>query len=384
MPTPSALHTSLLMACISAPVLLSSCSGDAHSRDRNGGTVAEGYISGTVTGPQGPEAGVWVIAETGDLPTNFVKIVVTDEEGRYVLPELPDASFDIWVRGYGLVDSPKTRAEPGAVLDLEAVTAPSEREAAEYYPAGYWFSLIEVPEPDEFPGTGPDGNGISPDLGSQAEWLRLVKSGDCMACHQLGNKATRELPEVLHDYPSSEQAWDRRLRSGQAGGNMLMGLNQLGPGRAIELFADWTDRIEAGAPPPAPRRPEGVERNVVITLWDWADPTVYLHDLVSTDRRDPTVNAYGAIYGALEHSADYLPVLDPVQHTASRVPTTARDPETQPRYSPDMPAPSIYWGEEPNWSSQTNVHNPMFDGHGRVWITAALPPPPNPAICKAG
>ena len=62
-------------------------------------------IGGVVTGPRGPEAGVWVIAETTDLPTKFVRIVVTDDRGRYVVPDLPKANYSVWVRGYGLVDS---------------------------------------------------------------------------------------------------------------------------------------------------------------------------------------------------------------------------------------------------------------------------------------
>ena len=53
-----------------------------------------------------------------------------------------------------------------------------------------------------------------------------------------------------------------------------------------------------------PERPQGVERNVVITQWDWADAKSYLHDQVSTDKRKPTVNAYGKHYGATEESAD--------------------------------------------------------------------------------
>src|SRR5688500_6405776 len=93
--------------------------------------MAEGDISGVVTGPRGPEAGVWVIAETSDLPTKFAKIVVTDDKGRYVLPELPQASYDVWVRGYGLVDSPKKKAKPGANLNLTATPAPNPRAAAE-------------------------------------------------------------------------------------------------------------------------------------------------------------------------------------------------------------------------------------------------------------
>src|SRR6476620_11347922 len=95
-------------------------------------------IGGVVTGAKGPEAGVWVIAETKDLPTKYVKIVVTDDAGRYLLPDLPKGNYDVWVRGYGLVDSPKVKAAPGKALDLKAVAAPNARAAAEYYPAQYW------------------------------------------------------------------------------------------------------------------------------------------------------------------------------------------------------------------------------------------------------
>ena len=119
-------------------------------------------IAGVVTGPDGPEAGVWVIAETRDLPTRFVRIVVTDDAGRYLLPDLPEATYDVWVRGYGLVDSEKVRAEPGDALDLAAVAAPDAMAAAEYYPAQDWFALLEVPAPDEFPARGPTGTASRP------------------------------------------------------------------------------------------------------------------------------------------------------------------------------------------------------------------------------
>src|SRR5207237_5000878 len=101
-----------------------------------------------------------------------------------------------------------------------------------------------------------------------------------------------------------------RVQAGQAGATMMATLNQLGAKRTVAVFADWTDRIKGGEVPPAPPRPQGIERNVVITEWDWADPKAYLHDEVSTDRRNPTLNPNGLIYGALELSADYLPVLD--------------------------------------------------------------------------
>ena len=340
-------------------------------------------ITGTVTGPSGPEAGVWVIAETSELPTRYVKIVVTDDRGRYAIPELPKANYSVWVRGYGLIDSPKRKAAPGATLNLKAVAAPTAAAAAEYYPAGYWFSLMRIPDTSEFPGTGADGNGISPNVRSQAQWLRNVKSGGCLACHQLGNRATRTIPPSLGKFPSSLAAWDRRILSGQAGGNMTVTIDQLGRPRALAMFADWTDRIAQGELPPAPRRPQGIERNVVITEWDWADPKSYLHDEVSTDRRNPTLNANGLIYGSLELSSDYLPVLDPVRNRVTRVPLTVRDPNT-PATSPVMPQPSPYWGHDTLWTSKNNVHNPMFDERGRVWITSAVRAPDNPAVCKAG
>ncbi len=341
-------------------------------------------LGGVVTSTKGPEAGVWVIAETADLPTKFVKIVVTDDRGRYLLPDLPaKATYSVWVRGYGLVDSEKTRATPGRALNLTATLAPNAAAAAHYYPAGYWWSLLRVPAREEFPGTGASGNGISPNIRTQPEFIRQLKSGGCWACHQLGNKATREIPKELGAFPSSVHAWDRRIQSGQAGGNMVSGLNALGRERALQMFADWTDRIAGGAVPPTPPRPQGLERNIVITMWDWADPITYLHDVVTTDRRNPTVNANGPVYGALELSADYIPVVDPMRNTKSQIALTVRDPET-PRTSPKMPAPSPYWGSEVIWTSRNNVHNPMLDERGRVWLTSAVRQFDNPAFCKEG
>ncbi len=340
-------------------------------------------IGGVVTGPNGPEAGVWVIAETTDLPTRFNRIVVTDDRGRYVLPDLPQATYDVWVRGYGLVDSQKVSATPGASLDLTAVVAPDAAAAAQYYPAGYWLSLIEVPDRDQFPGTGPDGNGISPNVQSQAQWIRTVKSGGCTACHALGNKATREIPAALGEFDSMVAAWDRRIQSGQAGGSMSGGLDRMGRRAALEMFADWTDRIVAGELPEAPPRPQGVERNVVVTQWDWADTKAYLHDEIATDKRNPTVNANGPIYGALEASADYVPVLDPVRHEARQVPVPVRDVNTPVAAGPPL-APSPYWGDEAIWTSQSNVHNPMLDQDGRVWLTSRVRGPDNPAMCQEG
>ncbi len=369
---------------IQAALLAATCAamlGAAGARQASSASVPidANDIGGVVTGPKGPEAGVWVIAETTDLPTRFVRIVVTDDRGRYVIPDLPKANYSVWVRGYGLVDSAKTKAQPGKGLNLTAVPAPDARAAAEYYPAGYWLSLLKVPEKSEFPG----GEGIAPNMRNQADWIRTIKSGGCTACHQLGTPGTRRIPKELGTFPNSVAAWERRLQSGQAGSGMITTVNnQLGR-RALALFADWTDRIAAGEVPEAPPRPQGLERNVVITEWDWADPKAYLHDEVSTDRRNPTVNANGKIYGALELSADYLPVLDPEENSIGQVKLTVRDPNTPPT-SPLMVQPSPYWGSEAVWTSKNNVHNPMLDEKGRVWITSAVRPPDNPAYCKEG
>ena len=100
--------------------------------------IGEKDIGGVVSGPQGREAGVWVIAETTELPTQFRRIVVTDDQGRYLVPDLTPADYSVFVRGYGLVDSPKMRAKPGQRLDLAAAPAPSAADAAHYYPAIYW------------------------------------------------------------------------------------------------------------------------------------------------------------------------------------------------------------------------------------------------------
>src|SRR5207249_9504856 len=221
------------------------------------------------TSANGPEAGVWVIAETTELPTKFAKIVVTDDRGRYVMPDLPKAGYSVWVRGYGLIDSPKIRTAPGKVLNLKAVVAPNAAAAAEYYPAIYWYSMLKVPDKSEFPGTGPDGNGMPVALKSQAQWLDVVKTNGCYTCHQLGNKATRTIPKELGTFDSSAEAWQRRIQSGQAMIQMTTNLGRLDPPRALKLFGDWTDRIAGGELPGAqPSRPQGVERNVVITLWD--------------------------------------------------------------------------------------------------------------------
>src|SRR5262249_284804 len=123
--------------------------------------VGASDIGGIVSSAKGSEAGVWVIAETTDLPTRYIKEVVTDDHGRYLIPDLPKATYTVWARGYGLIDSPKVQSQPGKQVNLNPTVAPDEKAASQYYPANYWYALLKVPEKGEFPGTGPAGNGIS-------------------------------------------------------------------------------------------------------------------------------------------------------------------------------------------------------------------------------
>ena len=345
--------------------------------------IGDNDLGGVVSSANGSEAGVWVIAETTDLPTKFAKIVVTDDQGRYVIPELPKGKYSVWVRGYGLVDSAKVQTVPGKILDLTAGVAPNSMAAAQYYPAIYWYSMLKIPDKGQFSGPLRDKN-MPENLTSQAQWLNLVKTTGCMSCHALGTIGTRTIPKELGEFENSAEAWQRRIQSGQAMTQMVNLINRLDTQLALQLIGDWTDRIAKGELPFAqPPRPQGVERNVVLTLWDWSRPTGYLHDEISTDRRKPTINANGKLYGTTEESTDFIPILDPVRNSATEVKHPVRDPKT-PSSKDNPMAPSPYWGDEPIWDSQTSMHNPMMDEKGRVWITARVRPPANPDFCKQG
>ena len=317
------------LVAISIAVLLTAPSARLSAQQSTDPAIRIGNndLGGVVTGPNGPEGGVWVIAETTDLPTKFAKIVVTDDRGRYVMPDLPKANYRVWVRGYGLVDSPKVQTAPGKILNLQAVVAPNAAAAADYYPAIYWYSMLKIPAKSEFPGTGPDGNGMAANMKSQVDWLANVKSLGCMSCHALGTIGTRTIPKELGEFKNSVEAWQRRIQSGQTMTQMNNVVGRLGPQRSLTLWADWTDRIAAGELPFAkPERPQGIERNIVLTLWDWSRPTAYLHDLIGTDRRNPTLYPNGKFYGSAEESTDYVPILDAVDAYGDRGQTSGPRP----------------------------------------------------------
>jgi hypothetical protein len=353
---------------------------------QQGLSVGSNEIGGTVTSAKGPEAGVWVIAETTELPTKFARIVVTDDQGRYLIPDLPTADYTVWVRGYGLVDSPKMRAKPGMTLDLTAVPAPNAAAAAHYYPAIYWYTLMKIPPASEF-----GGKSAIPEKLTQNDWLKQMNNVDCIGCHQLGQESTRTIPATLGHFNSGEEAWVRRTQAGQAGEMMTNRLAGQWGGVPYKYFGEWTDRIAKGeVPKNEPPRPQGLERNIVITSWEWSTPDKYLHDLISSDRRHPTVNANGPLYGSPEYSTDNMPILDPKTNKASFFKMPVRDADMPLSLGPGHAgaikpmADSPYWGSQALWDTRANNHNSMFDDKGRVWLTASVRGQDNPAYCKKG
>ena len=348
--------------------------------------IGESDLGGVVSGPKGPEAGVWVIAETTDLPTRYIKSVVTDDRGRYIIPELPAAEYQVFVRGYGLVDSPRVRARPGRIVNHTAAPAPTERAAAEYYPAIYWYTMMKIPPAKDFGG----GSNIPKNI-TQETWRQRMNNVDCVGCHQLGQKATRTIPPQLGSFKTHEEAWIRRVASGQSGYMMAGRLGgQLG-GVPYKYFGDWTERVAKGElPKNKPPRPQGIERNVVVTVWEWSTPDKYLHDLISSDRRKPTVNAYGKLYGSPEYSTDMMPILDPRTHQVTYFKMPVADPNMPVSLGPGHAgavkptAPSPYWGDAVLWDTRANNHNAMFDDRSRLWIAASVRGLKNPVWCAKG
>jgi hypothetical protein len=369
------------IAAVAASVVASAA---AAQTDR---TPAEGFITGTVTSTRGPEAGVWVIAETDELKTPFIKIVVTDDAGRYALPQLPTATYNVWVRGYGLADSDKVEGRPGdTALNLTAKIASSPAEAAKVYPGNYWFSLLQPPAKSEFPGTGESGNGIPPAMATQAHWMFNLKSG-CNFCHQLGNEITRSLGHMDHlGFKTPEEAWIYRTQLGVRGSSMAGTMAQFGVQAGARVLGDWTTRIANGELPPVPPRPRpGAERNVVVTLWDWGVDSSFMHDEITTDKNDPTVNGYGPVY-AVSAGHGKLTVLDPIANDSYEltIPTREDARQVQSRFPPPA-MPSNFWGMQHLWGPENpaDPHNPMMDRKGRVWMTSKIRNE-EPAWCREG
>jgi streptogramin lyase len=355
---------------LSVSVLMVLAAVHAQGPTAPGGPVAiDGDdIGGVVTGVRGPEAGVWVIAETRDFQTRFARIVATDDSGRYVIPDLPDASYQVWVRGYGLVDSAKVAARPGQQLNLRGVDAPNRAAAAEYYPAAWWASLLEAPPASAFP---------IGDIPNQAEWVRLIK-GDWTR-QQYGLKPMRELNPDNPTFKALGLTTTRDILNymRNAGQYVEFGgftnFDRLGEA-GLPVFVNWIEAIRRGAIPEAPPRPQGPERNIVVTTWDGGAPTAFSHDIVASDKRNPRVNANGNVFFGDWHN-DTLTAVDPVRHTE----TSIQVPSIDDRFSlPTFTRQSGWANPSPTHGEQVIVQDHIASGslamdhRGRVWLSARV------------
>jgi hypothetical protein len=348
-----------------------------------------GIIQGVVQGEKGPEAGVWVIAETKELQTGMIKIVVTDDQGKFLLPELPAVNYKVWVRGYGLADSTPIEMKPATTaVTLKVTNAKTPQEAAKVYPGDYWLSMLAPPPKNLFPGTGPAGNGVGTTMQTQDHWINSLKS-DCNFCHQLGNALTRDVKHVFAAKPELKthaEAWEWRLGVGVRGTNMYGVLTRQGKDPSLKAFSDWTTAIENGAVPPTPPRPTGIERNIVATLWDVGDDHSFMHDQVSTDKNNPTVNGGGPNY-AVNAGHGSLVILDQADNNQYSIEIPTREPRDKvPSRFPSPNRPSMFWGNEHLWSNPpynpADPHNPMLDSKGRVWMTSKIRANTDPTWCN--
>ena len=206
---------------------------------------------------------------------------------------------------------------------------------------------------------------------TQPYWIDTIKNS-CQSCHALGSKGVRTIsPEWGHfdnSGPGLDEPPASRPGGDQHGRHSRPAWAEESAGAVRGLDRSHCRRRTAFS---KPERPQGVERNVVISMWEWSTPKAYLHDAISTDKRNPRVNANGLIYGSPEESTDMVPVLNPITNETSQIKHPFRDPKT-PSSLDYTHGHSIYWGDEPIWDGHTSIHNPMIDEKGRVWFTARI------------
>jgi hypothetical protein len=347
--TRTMLWTFLAVVCVMARPAAGQENEHVRGAGDLGVRVDKNSVGGVVLNSNGgkPEAGVWVIAETKSLPVPFRKIVVTDDQGRFLVPDLPDGAYELWVRGYGLKDSERVSAARGAQIKLQVANAATPQEAAKIYPASYWTSMIHPPAKEQLP----------PNYASQEQWLAALRGG-CNQCHQLGMTPTRRYTDP--------DDWDGIFQRNQA---MGAAANRLGKELLQKTLAEWATRIKAGEVPPPPPRPAGIERNFVVSQWDWGAPESFIHDVTSTDKRNPTLYANGKVYGADRTGGGRLWVLDPTKNTVEGL-------QVQPRNAKGLSTKVDYYHErESEEAWMASPHNPMFDEQGRVWMTEPVRPP---------
>ena len=333
------------------------------------GLAKQDFISGRVLSDgDNPEAGVWVIAETNETPTIYRKIVVTGDDGKFVIPELPDNGYRLWVRGYGLKDSSKVEARPGDNVLLTVELAETPMEAAAIYPANYWLALMDLPTSDRVK------NAALP-YESNKTWSDQFKL-NCIICHQQGSAYNRLPVRSSYDHGLKKVALMDML--GQ----------QLNRDLLLDVLGEWGEKIGKGVVPESPPRPQGIERNFVITQWQYGERYTYAHDVISTDKRNPSLYPDGLIYG-LDIGNDHLLTLDTNSHQWSQIklpPWPNAVPWCDQTYKAldsdevipvgakllGCPSEGVTSQHPGAYNNPVNAHNPMFDDMGRVWMTMQI------------
>ena len=197
----------LILCCVAA--WLTAYPVQLGSQQDAGIPIDNDDIGGVVTSAKGPEAGVWVIAETNDLPTRFARMVVTDDQGRYVIPESAQSQLrhlGARLRIGGFTESEKRSRQ--ASQPQSGGGAKRSRGSAILSGNLLVFHARRFLKPDEF-----GGKGEIPAKLTQTEWLNTMKNNGCIGCHQLGQLSTRTFPKSV---PHPIGTWGRPKNRGSA------------------------------------------------------------------------------------------------------------------------------------------------------------------------
>jgi hypothetical protein len=197
---------------------------------------------------------------------------------------------------------------------------------------------------------------------SQDEWLATLRNG-CNHCHELGMAPTRIY--------TNAKDWDAMFLRAKS---MHQELDGLGRTQVEKMLADWGTRIANGEVPPQPPRPTGIERNVVVSQWDWGFPESFVHDLISTDKRNPSLYGYGKVYGLDRTGGGRLLILDPMKNSVSWLQVEPKDKSHGYSLTKDyyhgQEEEQAYVGEDREWMA--SPHNSMMDENGRMWMTTQI------------
>jgi hypothetical protein len=261
MNTTRRLYSGLVVACIAG--ILGACAGQADTQ--RSGEQGPG-VGPTIWAESSPAdtagSGRVVIAETRDLPTPFAKIVVTDERGRYVVPDLPPASYRVWVRGYGSSIRRKSRPPRGRRKSYCGGRAKRGRRGPTL-PGDLLVFHAQGAATSEFP---------IGKVADQPEWLNVIKSAAATRVTRwhAGNSHDLEGARSVQGFHASVGP-AHPVRSGaDADGARYRAARRAARARIVRRL-DRPDRGGRAAVRDAAAA-AGIERNVVLTLWDWSTP----------------------------------------------------------------------------------------------------------------